>query len=145
MILAECASPENSPRARRFTSELIGDGKGSDSGGSSQPASAGGRWSTSPENQAKARKFFEHAKKSAETRNYDYAVQLYCDGLAFWPDAVEEGLKPLRWRPPDGWRAARVRASWPRRNDRQGCLQALSNAMHLYGLDRRTSRTWRRF
>lgn len=115
-------------------------GRDGDTGGRSQPAgAAGGRWSTSPENQAKARKFFEHAKKSAETRNYDYAVQLYCDGLAFWPDAVEEGLKPLRvvatarWL--EGGKGAGFMAARKLATSGKDLLKSLSNAMHLYGLD----------
>jgi TolA-binding protein len=113
-------------------------GKNGDTGGTSQPV-PGGRWSTSPENQAKARKFFEHAKKSAETRNYDYAVQLYCEGLAFWPDAVEEGLKPLRVvataRRLEGGKGAGFMAGRKLATTGKDVLKALSNAMHLYGLD----------
>src|SRR5947209_3847662 len=43
-----------------------------------------------------ARKFFDHARKAADTKNYDYAIKLYIDGLSLWPDAVDEGLRPLR-------------------------------------------------
>lgn len=42
-----------------------------------------------------ARRFFEHAETVAQTRNYDYAVELYLQGLARWPEAVDEGHKPL--------------------------------------------------
>jgi TolA-binding protein len=98
-----------------------------------------GRWSTSPENQAKARRFFEHAKKSAETRNYEYAMKLYCDGLALWPDAVEEGLKPLRVvataRRLDGGKPAGFMAARQFKTGGKDILKALSNAMYLYGLD----------
>ncbi len=45
---------------------------------------------------ARARKLFEHALKAEETRNYDYAIELYVNGLASWPDAIDEGLKKLR-------------------------------------------------
>lgn len=93
----------------------------------------------SDEEKAKARKFFEHARKAGETRNYDYAVKLYTDGLAIWPDAVEEGLKPL-WAAamarkleggkPAGFLAARKLPT----NDRHP-LKNLSNALHLFGLD----------
>jgi len=50
----------------------------------------------SPEDQAKARKWFERAQTVAQTRNYDYAIECYLRGLEFWPEAVEEGHKPLR-------------------------------------------------
>ncbi|MCA9243994.1 MAG: hypothetical protein KDA32_08580 [Phycisphaerales bacterium] len=44
---------------------------------------------------AKARKWFEKARKTREQREYDYAIESYVQGLNFWPDAVEEGLQPL--------------------------------------------------
>ncbi len=114
--------------------------KNDESGGSSFPAgAAGGRWVTSQENQAKARKFFEHAKKSTETRNYDYAVRLYCDGLALWPDAMDEGLKPLRlvasMRRLEGGKGAGFLAARKLNTGGKDILKALSNAMYLYGLD----------
>jgi len=45
---------------------------------------------------AKARLFFTKGAETAYTLNYDYAIELYLDGLMFWPDALEEGHKPLR-------------------------------------------------
>lgn len=88
---------------------------------------------------AKARKFFEHAKKAADTRNYDYAVELYVNGLALWPDAIEEGLKKLRvvatarrlegGKPP-GFMAGR---KYPIGG--KDVLKSLTNALHLFGLD----------
>lgn len=38
----------------------------------------------------KARRFFEHAKATADTRNYDYAIDLYIQGLRLDPQAVEQ-------------------------------------------------------
>lgn len=38
----------------------------------------------------KARRFFEHAQAMAETRNYDYAIELYIRGLAHAPDAMDK-------------------------------------------------------
>lgn len=43
-----------------------------------------------------AQRFFEHAVTVAETRNFDYAIELYLQGLAKDPQAVEKGHKPLR-------------------------------------------------
>ncbi len=43
----------------------------------------------------KARAFFSKAKKTAESGNYDYAIEMYLDGLKYAPDAVEEGHLPL--------------------------------------------------
>jgi len=45
---------------------------------------------------ASAREFFRKGAEVAYTLNYEYAVELYLDGLSFWPDALEEGHKPLR-------------------------------------------------
>jgi tetratricopeptide (TPR) repeat protein len=88
---------------------------------------------------AKARKFFEHAKKSHDTRNYEYAIKLYCDGLAFWPDAVDEALKPLRVvataRRLDGGKPAGFMAARQYKTGGKDLLKSLSNAMYLYGFD----------
>jgi|CXWL01.1.fsa_nt_gi tetratricopeptide (TPR) repeat protein len=88
---------------------------------------------------AKARKFFEHAKKSAETRNYDYAVNLYADGLALWPDAVEEGLKPLRVvataRKLDGGKPAGFLGARKFPVGGKDVLKSFNNALRLFGLD----------
>lgn len=54
------------------------------------------RHTSSDADKAKAAKLFAHARKVAETRNYDYAIECYLNGLKRWPDAVEEGHKPLR-------------------------------------------------
>lgn len=43
-----------------------------------------------------ARGFFSRGAEVAYTLNYDYAVELYLDGLSFWPDALSEGHRPLR-------------------------------------------------
>ena len=50
---------------------------------------------TSEKDKAKARRWFEKARQERERRNYDYAIECYLTGLEFWPDAVEEGHKPL--------------------------------------------------
>ena len=44
---------------------------------------------------AKANAFFERARKVAETNNFDYAVDMYLEGLRCAPDALEEGHIPL--------------------------------------------------
>ena len=44
----------------------------------------------------KARRWFEKGQELAEKKNYDYAIESYISGLAFWPEAVEEGHKPCR-------------------------------------------------
>ena len=44
---------------------------------------------------AKARAFFEKAAKVAETNNFDYAIDMYLQGLRYAPDALKEGHLPL--------------------------------------------------
>ena len=44
---------------------------------------------------AKAKAFFEKARKVAETNNIDYAIDMYLQGLRYSPDALEEGHLPL--------------------------------------------------
>ncbi len=44
---------------------------------------------------AKAKAFFDRARKAGETKNFDYAVQMYLDGLRFEPDALQQGHLPL--------------------------------------------------
>jgi len=44
---------------------------------------------------SKARVFFERAQKVAESDNFEYAINLYLEGLRYAPDAVEEGHIPL--------------------------------------------------
>ncbi|MBU0637559.1 MAG: hypothetical protein KKB50_01740 [Planctomycetes bacterium] len=46
--------------------------------------------------QAKAHKWFEKANQCRERREYDYAIECFITGLSFWPEAVEEGHRPLR-------------------------------------------------
>lgn len=42
-----------------------------------------------------AKAFFDKAWKAAQTKNYDYAIEMYLDGLRRAPDALEEGHLPL--------------------------------------------------
>ena len=44
---------------------------------------------------AKARSFFGNAQKVAETGNFDYAIDMYLQGLRHAPDALMEGHLPL--------------------------------------------------
>ena len=49
-----------------------------------------------PELMARAREFFAKGAEVAYTLNYDYAVEVFLDGLSLWPDALAEGHQPLR-------------------------------------------------
>lgn len=48
-----------------------------------------------PGDLAFARTFFDKARKAAESKSYDYAIEMYLDGLQRAPDALEEGHLPL--------------------------------------------------
>ncbi len=88
---------------------------------------------------AGARKWFAHARKAAETRNYDYAIELYVNGLALWPNAIEEGLKPLRVagtaRRLAGGKPAGFLAARKRPTSGKDIPKALNNALYLFGMD----------
>ncbi|HNS21291.1 MAG TPA: hypothetical protein PKH24_12380 [Sedimentisphaerales bacterium] len=44
---------------------------------------------------AEAKAFFANARKAAEGKQYDYAIDMYLNGLTRAPDALEEGHLPL--------------------------------------------------
>lgn len=44
----------------------------------------------------KARAFFQRAEEVASTDNFDYAIDMYLEGLRRCPDALEDGHAPLR-------------------------------------------------
>lgn len=44
----------------------------------------------------RAKEYFTKAEKVAFSLNYDYAIELYLDGLSFWPTALVEGHIKLR-------------------------------------------------
>lgn len=44
----------------------------------------------------KARAFFQRAEEVAATDNFDYAIDMYLEGLGRAPDALEDGHAPLR-------------------------------------------------
>jgi tetratricopeptide (TPR) repeat protein len=47
------------------------------------------------QNLAEARTFFEKARHAADRKQYDFAIDMYLDGLSRAPDALEEGHLPL--------------------------------------------------
>ena len=50
----------------------------------------------------KAREFFTVGAETAYTLNYGYAIEMYLDGLSFWPDAMEDGHQGgRRYQPND--------------------------------------------
>jgi tetratricopeptide (TPR) repeat protein len=87
----------------------------------------------------RAQKLFSHAKKAEESRNYDYAIELYVQGLALWPDALDEGLKKLRvvatarkqmgGKPP----GFMTRRKYP--TNSKDAAANLNNVLHIFGLN----------
>ncbi|MCG3131323.1 MAG: hypothetical protein FLDDKLPJ_02113 [Phycisphaerae bacterium] len=54
------------------------------------------RYAVSDLDKAKAAKWFERAFEFGNRdKKYDSAIEYYVQGINFWPDAVEQGLKPL--------------------------------------------------
>lgn len=97
------------------------------------------RHETSEADKAKARKWFKHAETVAATKNYDYAVELYVNGLAIWPDAVEEGLRKLRVvataRKLAGGKPAGFLEASKKSTGGKDYLKSLANALFLFGKD----------
>lgn len=48
------------------------------------------------DNPEKARECFRKAQGLVTSKNYEYAIEWFINGLEFWPDAVDEGHKPCR-------------------------------------------------
>jgi tetratricopeptide (TPR) repeat protein len=78
--------------------------------------------------------FFERAEKVAETGNFDYAIDMYLQGLAREPENVEHGHKPLRaigmQRLAAGGKPANMIEKLKRRNAKTP-EDALANALFL--------------
>lgn len=91
------------------------------------------------EGRATARKLFAHAQIAETKRNYEYAIELYVQGLAYWPDAIDEGLKKLRVvataRKQQGGRGPGflTKRKFPTNGKR--IEDSLNNALYLFGLD----------
>lgn len=114
-----------------------------DQGGEPAEVPAGTeRHATSEKDQGKARKWFTHGKQVAETKNYDYAVELYVNGLALWPDAIEEGLRLLRVvaeaRRLNGGKPAGFLDAKKHSTGGKNAAKALNNALYLFGKDPRS-------
>jgi tetratricopeptide (TPR) repeat protein len=61
-----------------------------------QVPDANAPFQSSEADKAKAAKWFARARELFEKRNHEYAIKCFIDGLAFWPEAVEEAHQPLR-------------------------------------------------
>ena len=105
----------------------------------SQASDSFARVETSEENQGKARKWFVRARELADKRRWDFAVEYFVNGLEYWPDAVEEGLKPLHGcavaRKNTGGKKPGLKDSMKRSMNDKDPVKALSNSLWLFGHD----------
>jgi len=108
-------------------------------GDSNEPNEQSARLTTSPEDQAKAKKWFSRARELGEKRQFDYAIEYYVNGLEFWPDAVEEACKPLHGcavaRRQTGGKKPGLRDTMKRSMTDKDARKAYVNALWLFGQD----------
>ncbi len=104
-----------------------------------ESAESNSRFETSEEDKKKARKWFTRARELGDKRQYDYAVEYYVNGLEFWPDAVEDALKPLHGcavaRKQSGGKKPGLKDSLKRSMSDKDEKQAFLNACWLFGHD----------
>lgn len=91
----------------------------------------------------KARRWFDQGKQVAETRNYDYGVECYITGLGFWPEAVDEGHRPLQalsiQRRLTGGKKPGMRDNYKYSMTGKDAKKAMLNAEHLLSMDPKKS------
>ena len=108
-------------------------------GAATPESDADARLVTSPEDKAKATKWFLRARELGEKRQFDYAIEYYVNGLEFWPDAVEEALKSLHGcavaRRQTGGKKPGFKDTMKRSLNDKDSKKALSNALWLFGRD----------
>jgi tetratricopeptide (TPR) repeat protein len=89
--------------------------------------------------QARARQCFRKAADCRERRAYEYAIECFLTGLAYWPEAVEEGHMPLRslaiQRQQVGGKKPGLMDGLKKSMTGKDAKQALFNAEHLLSLD----------
>jgi len=87
---------------------------------------------------AKAKAFFDKAGKVAETKNFDYAIDMYLQGLRYAPDAVIEGHLPLAELAQQRQGSGRKKPTMMERVKRLGGktpLEQMLNAEYLFSKD----------
>ena len=87
---------------------------------------------------ARAKAFFNKANKVAETKNYDYAIDMYLQGLRYAPDALREGHLPLAELALERQGSGNKKPSMMERVKRLGGktpLEQMLNAEYLYAKD----------
>ena len=86
-----------------------------------------------------ASEWFSRARDAGDKRRYDQAIDYYITGLEFWPDAVEEGLKPLHGcgvaRRTGGGSKPGFKDTMRRSMSDKDATKAFSNALWLFSHD----------
>jgi len=102
-------------------------------------ADANARFVASPEDQAKAKKWFDRARELGDKRQFEHAVEYYVNGLEFSPDSVEEACKPLHGcavaRRQYGGKKPGFKDTMKRSMNDKDAKSAFVNALWLFGRD----------
>lgn len=104
-----------------------------------EPSDPNARLTTSPEDKEKAQKWFARGRELGEKRQFEMAIEYYVNGLEFWPDAVEEALKPFHGcavaRKQTGGKKAGLTDTLKRSVNDKDAKQAYLNSLWLFGRD----------
>jgi len=104
-----------------------------------EPVDPNARLIVTPEDKAKAAKWFSRARELGDKRQFDYALEYYVNGMEFWPDAVEEACKPLHGcavgRRQAGGKKPGLKDTMKRSLTDKNPKQAFLNALWLFGHD----------
>ncbi len=88
---------------------------------------------------ARAREWFKKGNNLREKQNYDYAIESYIRGLSYWPEAVEDGHRPLRslaiQRAQAGGKKPGIMDSMRKPMTGKDALKAMLNAEELLSKD----------
>ena len=89
---------------------------------------------TKPSWSGKGKAFFERAEQVADTGNWDFAIEMYVDGIQREPDNIERGHQPLRevalQRKATGAKGPGFREQFKRRHGKDPVVN-LANASYL--------------
>lgn len=107
--------------------------------GSADSPDENARIGTDETDRTKAGKWFVRARELGDKRQFDYAIEYYVNGLEFWPDAIDEGCKPLHGcavaRKQTGGKKPGFKDTMKRSLNDKDPKQALMNALWLFGHD----------
>ena len=106
---------------------------------SREPSDPNARINITDEDRNKANKWFVRARELGDKRQFDYAVEYYVNGLEFWPDAIDDGCKPLHGcavaRKQTGGKKPGFKDTMKRSLNDKDPKQAFINALWLFGHD----------